>query len=892
MAFQAPRCLPLILVFSVRHGNYIGRLGFWLGGWGGDQYRTTACSKGWRRTPSPGGGVPLSLGRRTAHRQPRHRKRRGRAAKGHEAMSEFEVLEVQFHFNGEFVLDESKMSYCNGDCGVSHIEKDKISIPELEGHLLDHTTFPQSVRMYWLPFGAELNSGMRLLVDDKSCLDMIHELGTATTVDTPNQLIWVGMKNLEHKPIVKEQTVQNRDKFVQGDNMLCLEGPTHGQDSPNEEAAEDLEAESDGCDATGFTSDEDDEVREIRTKYKEFMSEVKKRGDIPIDNPIEVDGIQGGDIPLGNNQVLEGGDGAEYFDSDGDASYDEDSDGVFTRRKCRFPIFDSFADTPQFAVDMCFRGKDQLKDAIERYALKKKINIRYVKNEQKRIRAVCRWKGCPWLLYASHNSRSDWFQIVTYNPNHACCPELKNKRLSTRRICDRYESTIKANPSWKAREMKETVQEDMGVDVPITMIKRAKAHVMKKIMDTQTGEYSKLFDYALELQRSNPGTSVHVALDPEEEDHVFQRFYVCFDACRRGFLEGCRRIIGLDGCFLKGPLKGELLSAIGRDANNQLYPIAWAVVEYENKDSWNWFLGHLQKDINIPVGAAGWVFITDQQKNGDAGFEVRDKKWRFTVDLTSKTCSCRYWQVSGIPCQHACAALFKMAQEPNNCIHECFSLERYKKTYQHVLQPVEHESAWPVSPNPKPLPPRVKKMPGRPKKNRRKDPSEPVKSGTKSSKQQEHAESYNPPATNASHSSPLQIEPAQSKQTKGKSIATSSSKSKMPEGSSFIQSGHKRRLVSFGKSAQASAKSSAQASAKASAGGSASVVIETNAGTASSFAKATINGCSTWEHARNLLPVSGPDQQQHKIGKNPCRHAQRMPPPQWSDQIGEETRSE
>jgi len=54
-------------------------------------------------------------------------------------------------------------------------------------------------------------------------------------------------------------------------------------------------------------------------------------------------------------------------------------------------------------------------------------------------------------------------------------------------------------PSWKARAMKETLQEDMGVDVSITMIKRAKARVMKKIMDTQTGEYSKLFDYALEL---------------------------------------------------------------------------------------------------------------------------------------------------------------------------------------------------------------------------------------------------------------------------------------------------------------------------------------------------------------------------------------------------------
>jgi hypothetical protein len=63
----------------------------------------------------------------------------------------------------------------------------------------------------------------------------------------------------------------------------------------------------------------------------------------------------------------------------------------------------------------------------------------------------------------------------------------------------------------------------MGVDVSITMIKRAKARVVKKIMDCQVGEYSKLFDYALELKRSNPGSSVHVALDLEEKDHVFQR---------------------------------------------------------------------------------------------------------------------------------------------------------------------------------------------------------------------------------------------------------------------------------------------------------------------------------------------------------------------------------
>jgi len=78
-------------------------------------------------------------------------------------MSEFDVLEVRFHFNGEFVLDASKMLYCNGDSRVSHIEKDKISIPEFEGYLLDNTTFTRSDRMYRLPYNADLNSGMKSL---------------------------------------------------------------------------------------------------------------------------------------------------------------------------------------------------------------------------------------------------------------------------------------------------------------------------------------------------------------------------------------------------------------------------------------------------------------------------------------------------------------------------------------------------------------------------------------------------------------------------------------------------------------------------------------------------------------------------------------------------------
>ncbi|RLM92774.1 hypothetical protein C2845_PM08G15050 [Panicum miliaceum] len=48
------------------------------------------------------------------------------------------------------------------------------------------------------------------------------------------------------------------------------------------------------------------------------------------------------------------------------------------------------------------------------------------------------------------------------------------------RIADRYEHIIKANPLWKLQNIKETVLLEMGADVSLPKIKRAKAIVMSR----------------------------------------------------------------------------------------------------------------------------------------------------------------------------------------------------------------------------------------------------------------------------------------------------------------------------------------------------------------------------------------------------------------------------
>ncbi|GJX59171.1 hypothetical protein Tco_0290561, partial [Tanacetum coccineum] len=54
-------------------------------------------------------------------------------------------------------------------------------------------------------------------------------------------------------------------------------------------------------------------------------------------------------------------------------------------------------------------------------------------------------------------------------------------------------------------------------------------------------------------------------------------FYVCFARLADGWKVGCRKIIALYGCFLKSPNQCKILTTIGRDGNNHIYPVAWVV---------------------------------------------------------------------------------------------------------------------------------------------------------------------------------------------------------------------------------------------------------------------------------------------------------------------------
>lgn len=859
-------------------------------------------------------------------------------------MDPLDYLSIRFHFGGEFHHDGTEWQYLGGTHGMSMVHLSKLSLEELKNNLADHVRCSDKAlnnsTLHWkfpgLIRDGAMSSALVMLHDQKSVLEMAKHATDAGVMDiysnipddfSQDDYAEEHQHHLEEEQelhgedqqqhVQEQQNNPNADEHIlepeawQYSNLYyqpssssaklpVKRGSSHMQDKGKSHLDEDEEVhtESDGSSDSDYaippaesnSSASDDEVLELRKYAKELKDKVRKNmlreeEGKPCNVPEEYI------VPETFNLDDSDGEDTPYFESDDDLSYDEGSDGEISevrRRKTTHRVYDDSTDKPEFALGMAFRDSREFKQALVKYGLANFHHLRFPKDEKKRVSAECSWPGCPWSIYGSISSRSDWLLVVRYKNEHTCIPRRDNKLVTSTVIAKKYFRQIRHNPTWHVEHMQEAVLEDLLADVSLSQCKRAKKLVMEKLTDLTNGEYSRVYDYHLELVRSNPGSTVAVTLDPEIFDKpVFQRMYICLDACKKGFLAGCRRVVGLDGCFLKGSVSGQILCAIGRDSNNQMYPIAWATVEVESYDSWYWFLSFLQKDLQISNNGDGWVFISDQQKgliravneivpeaehrmcarhiyanwrkvhrdkklqkmfwacakssdvtqfnynraklaqksvegakdilktapehwsrayfklgswcdsvennlcesfnnaimkarffpvittneiirkkvmvriqenrdksnswpgticpnvfkklklnikrsglcqvlwNGKEGFEVQEGVHRrYTVNLEAWKCSCRYWELVGLPCPHAISAIYTCGKKLDDYIAPCYSISEYNKIYDHVLQPVEGKENWPVADMPKPHPPPHRVMPGRKKTKRRREEGE------------------------------------------------------------------------------------------------------------------------------------------------------------------------
>nr|KAJ0208381.1 hypothetical protein LSAT_V11C500271910 [Lactuca sativa] len=244
------------------------------------------------------------------------------------------------------------------------------------------------------------------------------------------------------------------------------------------------------------------------------------------------------------------------------------------------------------------------------HAIKTRRSIYLAKNDKIGIRVKC---GGVVLVKTVHDI-------------HKCLQTRSVKACTSKYLENIIVPQIQSNPRIPIKALHEELCKKLELGMSVQKVAKAKQMVER----------------ALELQNTNPSTTVRIDVYPEPclstTTRTFRRIYVCLGALKLGFKVGLRDFLGVDGTFLKGPYHGQVLTVVGLNANNGIYPIAYAVVEAEPTSSWTWFMELLGEDLQkgiIPTVAK--VFpnaehrfcfrhIQENMKKQWKGKELNDKK--------------------------------------------------------------------------------------------------------------------------------------------------------------------------------------------------------------------------------------------------------------------------
>ena len=268
-----------------------------------------------------------------------------------------------------------------------------------------------------------------------------------------------------------------------------------------------------------------------------------------------------------------------------------------------------------------FKDKGELKLACQRLATRENFEYSVVKSDKSRMRIKCLGDGCLWSLYATKivDDEEPFFKVRKITNEHRCVGVLHrgHSQASATFIGAQIQAKLHDQPSYRPKDIQKDIRRELGIQISYIQAYRAKEEGLKTINGTEEESYEKLPEHCEDLKRNNPGSTIVFECTPEEDGRRFRRVFICYGATASGF-QYCRPVLGLDGTHLNSKYKGILLTATATDANESLFPLAYAVVSSENDENWLWFNGLLRKVIteHAPsfLDPQVLTFVSDRQK--------------------------------------------------------------------------------------------------------------------------------------------------------------------------------------------------------------------------------------------------------------------------------------
>lgn len=438
---------------------------------------------------------------------------------------------------------------------IKDIDSDRMSYFEMVDIIRDLGE-PDTCKMYHLLPDADLDGGLRELTSDNDVSDMfaIHNGRPIITIYVESPIITI---STEVNCVID---VEEDDDESEGERINDM--------------STDRESFSDGD--LEYFADGDifyDGIEELSGHDDNTYG----NGAIQV-NVGSMSGIRNGEGPsmkAGSVSGCKNGEGPSSIPYVDEPDFDDFSIPINSsddEKQEEFPEFNEDTDMehPDFEVGTMFSSGKVFRAALREHAIRNGTDFVFLKNEGNRVTVKCK-NDCGWRLHASFFQDTTAFQIKSLK-NHPCsCPrQYKVKHANSSWISRKYTDRLMDDPNWKISAMRKAVKRDWMMNVSDSQVYRAKRRALEAIEGNHKQQYWRLRDCCEMILKTNHGSTalLKVNRDCPNSAPTFQRLFVVYDAQRRGFMSGCRPIIGLDACHLKGPFLGQLMHAVGKDANN------------------------------------------------------------------------------------------------------------------------------------------------------------------------------------------------------------------------------------------------------------------------------------------------------------------------------------
>ena len=182
------------------------------------------------------------------------------------------------------------------------------------------------------------------------------------------------------------------------------------------------------------------------------------------------------------------------------------------------------------------------------------------------------------------------FVINKYKGSHACvnpCLNRDHHQLDSNLVAAHIKAIIKAQFTLTTATIQASVMEKWGNEISYKKALYGKHKALRHLFGDFSQSYTELSRLFLAIELANPRCVViWKTFDINMSNtKIFQHVFWSFKLSIEGF-EHCHLVLSIDGTHLYGKYKGTLLIAMGCDVNNQFFPLAFAITEGENIDSW------------------------------------------------------------------------------------------------------------------------------------------------------------------------------------------------------------------------------------------------------------------------------------------------------------------